>query len=112
MGVSKKGRRKITVDGQDYVWYAAPDDDSPFVMLNVISEDKSVILACPLGTGKSYVISKGRSFRGKQTSGCWERYLLPFEVPDVITPEFAQQLILFAVSDTSAETVPADDVPV
>ncbi|WP_295126047.1 hypothetical protein [Ruminococcus sp.] len=98
--------------GQGYVWYISPDDDSPYNILNVISDDKSVILACPLGTGKSYVISKGRCFGGKQTSGCWERYLLPFEVPDVITPKFAEQLILFALSDTSAEAVPADDVPV
>ncbi len=44
------------------------------------SEDKSIVLALPLGTEKDYIISKGRLFQKKKTSGTWERYLLPIEM--------------------------------
>lgn len=102
MGVNPKHRRKITVDGQKYLWYIAPDGDGPFDCLNIFSEDKRLVLCCPLKTTPTYLISKGRAFQGKQTSGCWERYLLPFCVPQAVTPKFISELILWAVQGKKA----------
>ena len=62
MGVRKKGRRKIVCDDQEYVWDVALDDESAYYILNICSEDKSLVLSYPIKTRISYVISKGRFF--------------------------------------------------
>ena len=103
MGVATKRRRKINVDGNQYVWYVAPDDDSAYNVLNIVSEDKSYVLAVPLQAPTDYIISKGRVFQGKKTNGTWERYKLPISVPDTITPGFVAQIIKWAVNGESAE---------
>lgn len=105
MSVRKKGRRKITVNEISYVWYVKPDNDSPFHILNIISEDKSFIISCPLKTNTPYVISKGTAFQNKQTNGCWKRYLLPFHIPERITPGFISKVILWATQDEQAVEV-------
>ena len=96
MGVSTKSKRKITVDSQNYVWCVRPDGDSPFDVLEILSGDKSLVLCCPLKTGTGYLISKGRVFQARQTGGRWQRYLLPFRVPETITPKFVSEVILWA----------------
>ena len=108
MSINSKGRRRIIVGGKTYLWYVALDDDSPYNILHVISDDKYVILSCPLNTGTGYVISKGRSFQSKETDGRWNRYLLPFDIPDSITPGFVERLIVWATQDTDA--VPASGI--
>ena len=92
MSVQKKFRRKINVDDTQYVWYVSPDDESPYNVLNIISDDKCVILSVPLNVGKDYIINKGRSFQGQRSSGNWERYLLPVSVEKEITQKFINQL--------------------
>lgn len=99
MSIRTKGRRKIIVEGQKYVWYVALDNDSPYNVLHIISDDKYLILSCPLLTKTEYVISKGRTFQTKETKGGWNRYLLPFHIPDIITPKFVEQLILWSTQD-------------
>lgn len=103
MSIRKKGRRQITVGGQVYIWYIAPDDDSPYQMLHIASADKYLILSCPLGTATAYVISKGRIFRTQPTNGHWNRYLLPFAIPESITPKFVASLITWASQSGDAE---------
>ena len=105
MGVSTKGRRKITVDGKLYVWYVAKDDDSWYDILNIISENKEYVLAVPLNIKKWYIISKGRTFQGRITSGCWERYLLPMEIPEAVVPGIVADIIRWSVSGNDAEKV-------
>ena len=83
MSISKKGRRKITVGNQICFWYVAPDDDSAFNVLHIVSEDKCLILSCPLQTKTAYVISKGSVFQTKETDGTWNRYLLPFDIQQI-----------------------------
>ena len=102
MSVRKKGRRKIIVNKESYVWYIKLDDESPFHILNIISEDKKLIISCPLKTNTSYVISKGLVFQGKQTDGCWIRYLLPICIPEIITPQFISEVILWATQGERA----------
>ena len=41
----------------------------------------------------------GRIFQGAKTNGCWNRYLLPFEGAEVITPKFVAKLIAFATEE-------------
>lgn len=112
MSIRTKGRRRIIVDGQTYIWYIALDDDSPYNILHIASDDKYYILGCPLKTEKEYVISKGRSFQTFGTNGRWNRYLLPFHIPESITPKFVEQLIIWATHGTDAVTVSGSDVPV
>lgn len=96
MGVRKKGRRTITVDGNTYIWYVSLDDDSDHYLLNIISEDKSYVLTCPLKTESPYLISKGKLFQDKKTDGIWGRYELPFDIPEVMTPVFVKKIISWA----------------
>ncbi len=84
MSISTKRRRKIIVGDREYVWYVAEDDDSAYDVLNIVSDDKYLILSCPLKTGKDYVISKGRVFQKKEIHMGWSRFLLPFSIPDAV----------------------------
>lgn len=102
MGVRKTGRRKITVDDRDYIWYVSQDDESDYHLLNIISEDKSYVLTCPLKTEIPYLISKGKLFKNVKTDGTWNRYELPFEIPQMITPGFAAKVIEWATQDGEA----------
>lgn len=108
MGVCKRHRRKITVNGGNFIWYVREDYDSPLYLLNIASEDKNLVLSCPLKTNISYIISKGKSFQRTKTNGCWNRYLLPFETPEIITPEFVERLISWATGEPDAVKIPYD----
>ena len=60
MGISVRKRRRIQYGGQNYIWWVVPnDDDCDQIYLNIISEDKKIILACPIGDENYTVISKG-----------------------------------------------------
>lgn len=96
MSVNLKGRRKIVVKDKSYVWHVELDRDGDCHILNIIAKDKSLILSCPLKTKTSYIISKGFMFQNEKTDGCWRRYLLPFPVPEAITPKFVSEVILWA----------------
>ena len=112
MSVCTKGRRKIKVGEKDYIWYVNLDYDTPYKVLNIISEDKCLILSCPLQTKIEYVISKGRIFKTKETNGCWNRYLLPFHIPHIITPQFVEQLVDWSTQNTEAVKINDIQVPV
>ena len=112
MSISAKRRRRIIVGDKTYFWYVALDDESPYNILNIVSDDKYLILSCPLRTGKEYVISKGRVFQTKETDGCWNRYLLPFNIPDIITPKFVEELIVWSTGDTEATPIDGIGNPV
>lgn len=110
MAVRKKSRRKIVCGGKNYVWYVLAGDrdywtrvaeggsgwawETPF--LHVISEDKTLVLTVPLNAPKPYAVSKGRRFQGKKTSGRWERYFLPFSLPEAITPKTVAEIVEWA----------------
>lgn len=105
MSVLKKNRRTINVEDVQYVWYIGPDMDSPYDILHIFSEDKSIVLAVPLGVEKHYIISKGRLFQKKKTSGTWERYLLPAKMKNEITPAVVASIIRWSVDGNEAEAV-------
>ena len=112
MSIRTKGRRKIIVCDQTYIWYVALDDDSPYNILHIMSDDKRLILSCPLQTKIAYVISKGRIFQAKGTNGVWNRYLLPFDIPEIITPSFVEKVIVWSTLNTDTTLINRNDVPV
>ncbi len=114
MGVRKRNRRKIVVDEKSYVWYVTQDYDSEYNLLNIVSEDKQLILSVPLKTDMTYIISKGKVFQNTKTSGRWERYELPIAITDAITPKTVAQIIKWAVCEEQAKCLEWDgrDIPV
>lgn len=103
MGVKESGRRKLTVANKRYLWYVALDHDSPYYVLHIVSEDKALILSCPLKTEIPYIISKGSIFQNQTTNGIWNRYLLSFAVPEIITPKFVSDVIVWATQSSNAK---------
>lgn len=99
MGVSTKGRRQIQYRGQNFVWWVAPDgDDCDRIYLNIVSEDKSIVLAYRVDGESFYIISKGRRLHGETTSGKWQQCPIPFKEPlTVVTPESVARMIAWAV---------------
>lgn len=104
MGVSAKGRRRISYQGQNFVWWVAPDgDDCDRIYLNIVSEDKSIVLAYRVNGESFCIISKGRRLHGEKTSGKWQMCRIPFREPlMIVTPKDVAQMIAWAV-DESAE---------
>ena len=102
MGVKKKGRRKVVCNKKTYIWYVALDNDSPYHILHIVSEDKDLIIQCPLKMATPYIISTGKIFQNSEKKGIWHRYLLPFDVPDIIAPKFVSELILWATQGENA----------
>lgn len=105
MGVRTKARRKISVDGRDYVWYVKEDEESPYMLLNISSIDKKIILSFPLGTAFSYVISKGKYFQGEEMPGYWKRFRYMKDLPEAITPGIVRECIEWAVDGNGAEEI-------
>ena len=76
------------------------------IWLNIVSEDKRIVLAYRVGEGDFFVVSKGRVFQGKTTSGRWERYEYPMKEPPVaVTGKFVYGLIEWAVDGRDARPV-------
>ena len=105
MGVSGKGRRKLQYKGTKFLWWVAPDeDDCDKIYLNIVSEDKSIILSYNVGDGGCFVVtSKGRVFQGHKTSGNWEAYGIPFKEPlMIVTPGDVERFVEWAVDGRGA----------
>ena len=107
MGVNRKGRRRIVYKNKPFVWWVGKNkEDEDKIWLNIVSEDKNIVLAYRVGEGDFFVVSKGRCFQGKKTSGCWERYWYPMkEPPMVVTPEFVCEMIAWAVDGKDAKKI-------
>ena len=105
--VSRKGRRNIIYKNQAFVWWVGEnEEDEGRIWLNVVSEDKQIILAYRVGEGDFFVVSKGRFFQGEKTSGCWEKYWYPMQdVPMAVTPKFVHALIAWAVAGRDADKI-------
>lgn len=102
MGINQKNKRKINIENISYIWYVSLDFDSPYHLLNIVSEDKKFFVSCPFEAETPYLISKGLLFQKKKTNGTWNRYLLPFSIPDIITPRFVSEIIVWATSGENA----------
>ena len=109
MSIRKKGRRKIVCGDKQCIWYVHFDDESPYCILNVAAEDKSLIISCPLNMKIPYVIiNSGTYFQGEKLDGFCQRRLIPFDVPEIITPGFVAKLIDWAEHGEPTEEVQWD----
>lgn len=88
--VRTKGRRRITVNQKEYIWYVKPGYDNPYLLLHISSMDKSLVLIVPLDMDNPYFLCK--------TEQRLVRYLPPFAIPEIVTPETVSRLILWAES--------------
>lgn len=106
MAIAKKYKRNIVCKQKNYVWYVCPNEDNQdWLVLHILSEDKTLILACPIGNSVSYVISQGCKFQGNRESGVWKRYLYPGKIPDSVTPSIVSEIIDWAISGDAATEI-------
>ncbi|MCK5727039.1 MAG: hypothetical protein KAH22_09475 [Thiotrichaceae bacterium] len=108
MGVRNKGRRKIHIEGVDYVWYIADNADGEGYVLHIISSDKQFIVMYPLWnkTTTFYLVVLGRRFSGAETGKCWQRFECPrFDESNIIYPRNVRALVLWCLDD-SIERIP------
>jgi hypothetical protein len=98
MAVSRKGRRKIAVEGVEYVWWIAPADYFGGNALNIVGETNHLHLVYQLGGSVLSVL--GRRFRGHElTSGCHRHFRCPpVGSPDEIAPGDVAALIRWAIA--------------
>ena len=111
MSIHKKGRRKIVCGEKNYIWYVKQDYDSPYYLLHIVAEDKSLIVICPLKMNIPYILTYGGGstfFQGEKLDGKGHRKLLPFAVPEIITPVFVAKLIDWAEHGEPTEEVQWD----
>lgn len=124
MGVAKKGKRKLIYKDKVFFWWVGNDEDfEGKAMLHVVSEDKNIVLLYNIEDRTTPVISQGRVFQGRKSSGRWERYFYPkpfvseiIETPCIdqvsktcrryvdpkrpiisVTPRFVSELVAWAV---------------
>jgi hypothetical protein len=109
VGVATKNRRKIAVDGRQYVWHVAVNWDGPGMLLHVASADKQLIVKYLLNQspGEDYMAVFGRRrFAGwpSQPKGSydssWKRFLCPHFGGDIITPRDVRRLIEWCLDAT------------
>ncbi len=104
MGVATKNRRRIVVQGRNYLWYIAKDiEDFPNSVsgdlhaLNILSEDKRFIARYHLGQTdeqRRHITIIGREFGGIDEPGCWKRFLCPDWCPNsAVTPSVVREII-------------------
>ena|SRR5688572_14582848 len=99
MGLLKKRRAKLVVDGRLYLWWVCQDDgySYPNVLLRVVSDDKHFAVDYSLGQAavrqRPFVAVQGREFP-RVEGGCWRRVVCPRWSDDAtITPRFVRRLV-------------------
>jgi hypothetical protein len=104
MGVLKKGRRKIMIDGREFYWYVNFEEEGRMGLV-IISEDKKFNICympcesvyenvrkfCP---PTPYIIVKKGEFKSvKNIGGYWRRFLTPKWQDKSITPAFVEKIV-------------------
>jgi hypothetical protein len=104
MGVALKGRRKLNVNGRDFVWHVREDDDSSNLVLHVASTDKHFLVQHHLGQPEDtrFLVVIGPEFSGvARSDGTWRRFTCPRWESEsgTITPTSVRDLILWSLTD-------------
>ncbi|WP_204862975.1 hypothetical protein [Pseudoflavonifractor phocaeensis] len=102
------------VENKLYLWNVSLDHDSSYHIYNIVSEDKFLIISCPIEARPAYLICKGTVFQNQKTDGNWKRCLLPFRVPQIVVPEFVSKMIVWATTNKDAVMVMwnGKDIPI
>ena len=107
MGVAKKHRRKIEIDGRCFLWSVKEDlgwlTNGCHLALSIISEDKHFIISYGIGQSEPYrhLISLGKEFpKLSQSTKGYQRLRCPqWEQVAIITPEIVCQVIEWCFID-------------
>jgi hypothetical protein len=113
MAIATKHKRKISVNGRNFLWYVRDDYDDFFLpILHVISEDKRFIVEYYLKQCDTtrHLVIKGQEFPGLPEAGhCWKRALCPrWEIGPTVTPASVRQLIEWCF-DPDRQLILVDD---
>ena len=75
MAIAKKHKRTLVYGDSTYYWWVKRDDDYDRPVLHIASEDKGLIVLYPTEQHgeRQYLVSIGRVFKNRTTSGCWQR---------------------------------------
>jgi hypothetical protein len=105
MAVSKKGRRKIIVDGRRYVWWVCdmdPEYNSSTTALTIVSADGRFAVRFFLGQSpeRRFLIVLGREFPGlPDAGGAWIRVRCPeWQAEFDVKPSDIRRLIEWCMS--------------
>jgi hypothetical protein len=100
MTISAKGRRRIEVDGQSFLWWVAECVDDDFAgasALTIASTDKKLLVRYGLcqPDASRYIVVLGSVFRGMPNlGGRWRRFRCPqFGTFESVTPRDVADLI-------------------
>lgn len=103
MGVAKKYRRKIDIQGRCFLWYVQEDLDwlahnGCLVALSIISEDKHLIISYGIGQTETYrhLVSLGKEFAKLAPSSSLgsRRVRCPqWEQDGAISPAIVRQIV-------------------
>lgn len=117
MGVLKKGRAKLVVDGRLYLWWVCEDEDSPGHLLHVRSDDRRFAITYALDQSRAelpppFITVLGREFPGlPDAGGCRIRVRCPRWSDDsAITPGFVRRLIDWCMGDEARPLTRVDDL--
>lgn len=106
MAVRTKGRRKIIVNNQLYIWYVSEHGTEWYHhILHIVSADKKLILNYPLDSQISYAINCGTVFQNYKPNDCQARYLVPGEPITAASVGAVERLILWAVHGQNAARI-------
>ncbi|MDQ0170583.1 hypothetical protein [Paenibacillus tundrae] len=100
MGVRKKYKRKIVRFNRLFYWYVEPDiDDEGIIKLNIVSEDKKLIVTYEVGQHNiknkpPYIVIIGEELEGWTTEYIgYRRVLTPQWSDQIITPKLIGEII-------------------
>ncbi|WP_235218343.1 hypothetical protein [Paenibacillus sp. FSL R7-269] len=100
LGVNSKGKRKLEHSGRTYYWNVQLDpEDYGQTNLNIVSEDKKLVLSYNLGQAnknvRPFIVVKGLEFEGLDNyyRQGWVRVLTPYWDDNIITPGLVKTII-------------------
>jgi hypothetical protein len=103
MAIATKHRRRIRVFGREFVWWVAPDEDSPALLLRIASSDKSFLVHFAVGqpAERSHVVVIGRDFPAvADAGGRWIRVRAPAWHEKSVTPALVRRIIEWCLDPT------------
>ncbi|UKS27506.1 hypothetical protein LOZ80_00700 [Paenibacillus sp. HWE-109] len=100
MGVNSEGRRKLEYSGQRYYWNVQEDDeDYGRINLNIVSEDKKLIVSYHVAQSDHdkipHIVIQGKEFGGLENHyrQGWVRVQTPIWDDRIITPRLVRTII-------------------
>jgi hypothetical protein len=105
MTISAKGRRRLEVDGNAYLWWVQEELDCFGHALTVASDDKHFLVRYTLiqSDEHRHVVVLGRRFRNETRGGAWRRYrCFAVGTHETVTPKDVAAFVRWCTTGTDA----------